>query len=456
MKNILVALAFFFAFQANSFSADVTALWPTAGQYPAYSRTASFSCDVNISSGDQRWMFSYKQVTGKQGIPPHNGGTYYGWDPGGGDPSKVIECYKFVDKPYCPEGYEWDGAELCKRKDPCSEKAGYYDNAGNPQIVQLSGPQGVYTGNAVDGKVPAEICLSGCSADPRAGYEYVGAVLKDGSYSVQGNPKYTGLSCGDRLRTPDFNYIAKSSPEYNCLTSGQNYGTVNGVVVCTGKTEPKEANGKTTVNTTANADGSKLETKTSSSISCTGAGSCVTTTTTTTTVINADGSRGASTTRTDQLVTQGMAGAGTNGTPQVDKSDPFCVTNPTSPMCKAGAFTGNCTSEPMCDGDPIQCATARAVHRIECKTPELGDPSTLPNGGTGDAIAEKKYDQPFSYTSLGSGGNCGSGMTFHAAGSSVTLDMTGFCAFLGYIRPIVILCAWMAAGFIVVGGIKNA
>lgn len=125
-------------------------------------------------------------------------------------------------------------------------------------------------------------------------------------------------------------------------------------------------------------------------------------------------------------------------------------------MCKSGSFSGNCGSEPICDGDAVQCATARAVFKMNCKQPELGDPSTLPNGGAGDPIGEKKVDDSFSYTPLGGSGSCPSPKTFHVGGKVVAFDYSAICSFATNIRAIVILCAWLSAGFIVFGlGGKN-
>lgn len=351
-------------------------------------------------------------------------------------PNKICEC---------PPGQK-PANGICVQQDPCQTKAGFYDNAGDPQIVQLPGPQGVYTGKAVDGKVPAEICISGCSANPRAGYDYVGAVMKDGTYAVQGNPKYSGASCGDRAKTPDYTPLSKTTPEYDCLSKGQNFGYVNGVVTCTSKTTPTEANGKTNTTTTSNPDGTKTETKIAQSMSCTGAGSCVTTTTTTTTVINADGSRGGSVTRTDYLNTQGTSGNGNSTGPQVDKSDPFCVSNPNSPMCKTGSFSGSCDAQPACEGDPVQCAVAIATWKTDCKTLKPGTPPT-----DTPAVVEKKVGNQFSATDLPGGSSCPNPRVLTIGGQSIAIEFTPICEFASAIRPVVILLGWIFAGYIVLG-----
>ncbi|MDX9943770.1 MAG: hypothetical protein RBS35_03140 [Azonexus sp.] len=267
---------------------------------------------------------------------------------------------------YCPDVTpKWDGAK-CIKPEPCESKAGQFDNGGAPDIVQLSGPDAVYTGAAQAGKIPSKICIDKCEADPRAGYNFSGAVNKDGSYVLQGNPKYTGSSCGVGTPNPvpDYKTVPKNSPEYDCAKAGKGFGTVNGAVMCTDPTTPTEGKGKTSTATKDNSDGTKTETKTNSSVSCSGDGSCTTTTTTTTTTINSDGSRGATDTKTESTT---KAGGGNGNGAGLDKSDPFCVQNPASPMCKEGAFSGSCSSGFTCDGDPAACASAKALQEHKCE-----------------------------------------------------------------------------------------
>lgn len=356
---------------------------------------------------------------------------------------------------YCPDTAPvFDGTKCVKDDNPCKSLKDTFDNGGSPSIVQLPGPSAVYTGKAVGGKVPSSICVNQCAADPRAGYEFSAGVGKDGNYTMQGNPKYTGETCGG-VQDESTSH-PKNTPEYDCLKSGRSYGYVNGSLLCTTPIDPTEnkSTGKSDTTTKSNADGTKTETKVSTNVSCTGDGSCVTTTTTTTTVINSDGSRGAPTTTTDTKITNAPPGS----EPKLDKTDPFCVSNPTSPICKNGKFSGSCDSPPSCDGDPVQCASAVAVFKLECKQPVLGDISTISNGGVGDDIGQRKLDtNSISYTSLGSSAGCPSPKSVSVMGRTVSLDYSSFCAFSSGIRAIVLLMAWVAAGYIVFGvGGKNA
>lgn len=347
-------------------------------------------------------------------------------------PNKMCEC---------PPGQKpVDGQ--CKQADPCEAKAGMFDNAGNPQSVQLSGPDGVYTGPAVGGKVPQSICINGCSANPRAGYNYVGATMKDGTYSVQGNPQYSGQSCGANSDVPNYKPVQKNTPEYDCASKGQGFGYVNGSVVCTGATTPNDSKGKTNTNVKTNADGTKTETTVNSTVSCNGAGACTTITTTTTTTINADGTRGPSTVTTDTSTKQG---GGDGQGSQLDKSDPFCVQNPNSPMCKSGAFAGSCTSEPACSGDPVQCAVAVASWRTDCKTMSPGTPTD------GPAVVEKKIGNQFASSDLPGAGSCPSPRTVSIGPYTIAVEFTPLCEFASALRPVIILLGWIAAAYIVLG-----
>lgn len=263
---------------------------------------------------------------------------------------------------YCPDATpKWNGT-ACVKREPCEDRAGQYDNGGSPGPVQLPGPDGVYSGSAVNGKIPATICINECQADPRAGYNFSGGVNKDGKYILQGNPKYSGQSCG--TSAPKYDNVPKTTPEYDCVKAGKGYGTANGVVVCTEPITPSEGKGNTTTSTKPNSDGTKTETTSNTSVTCAGDGSCTTTTTTTTTVINADGSKGATDTKTESTT---KAGGGDGSGSGLDKSDPFCVENPSSPMCKQGKFGGSCDSGFTCEGDPAACASAKALQEQKCE-----------------------------------------------------------------------------------------
>lgn len=454
----------FASFSFASTPSPVSALWPSPSQYPVYDRTASFSCGATIGPADPRWTFSTAMTTGDS-VPAHNGGTYYAWYPTSDGP--VNRCWKVVNQPYCPPDYKWDGADLCMPvlPDKCSGLyAGKFFNGGLNPLGQVSSSDLVGGDSEFSGKsspptdtVPALVCIDDCQADPRASKNFSGATFADGSWVFYGNPKFNGKQCGVSSSSPEppAKTIPKDSDEKKCIDSGKGFGYVNDVVVCTDPMKPTEAKGKTNTTVKSNSDGTKTETKTDTSVKCEG-GVCTTTTTTTKTIIGADGTRGDTTTSTDTQSTGGGGAPGSGGS-GLDKNDSFCQENPNSPICKSGSFSGSCGAEPVCDGDPVQCATARAVFKSECKQPVLGDLSTIPNSGVGEDIGQRKLDSTISYSSLGSSGACPSPRSVTVLGKSVSMDYSAFCGFSNGIRAIVLLMAWVAAGYIVFGvGGKNA
>lgn len=234
-------------------------------------------------------------------------------------------------------------------------------------------------------------------------------------------------------KTTPVKLVQKTSKEYDCLSAGKGYGYVNEMVVCT---TPSDKTGKASQTKEAkNPDGTTTKTAVEKSVSCTGAGSCTTTTTTTTTVYNADGSQASTKSETQRETSTGQGVEGTG----------FCKENPTSPMCKTGSFSGSCEAAPSCEGDPIQCATAKSTWETNCKTMKPGEIKEAPDVGT------KKIQQNFEHSELGGGGSCPAAKVITLFGKSTYFEMTPICEFASGIRPVVILLGWIAAGYIVMG-----
>lgn len=336
---------------------------------------------------------------------------------------------------YCPDSApSWNGSK-CVAKDPCASKGGLAvdDGSVGEKNTRLSmnfaiREDGNYVGQT--------FCSGGC----------LGAVTKEvgsigigmaGRYYNDFNASFSGQSCpppgvsvGPKT-TPGL--IQKTSKEYDCLAAGKSYGYVNEMVVCT---TPSDKSGKASQRKeTKNPDGTTTKTAVDKSVSCTGAGSCTTTTTTTTTVYNADGTQ-ASTKSESQKETSTGQGAEGSG---------FCKENPSSPICKTGSFSGSCEAAPSCEGDPIQCATAKATWETNCKTMKPGEIKEAPDVGT------KKIQQNFEHAELGGGGSCPAARAITLFGRSVYFEMTPICEFASGIRPVVILLGWISAGYIVMG-----
>lgn len=324
----------------------------------------------------------------------------------------------------------------CNCPDPCATKAGMWDNGGDPQSVNLPGPRPFYSGETnAKGEMPGTVCLNGCVADTT---QDRGDGMVAGSWwGFNMNPKYNGQSCTPGVQKPG-SPKPKDSPEKKCVDQGQGFGYVNDKVVCV---KPDSGSGTAKKSTeTKNPDGTTTKTDTVTNISCNAEGACSTTTTTTTTVINADGSVASTKTDTKKEDSQGNAATG-NG-----DGTGFCKENPTSPMCKSGSFTGSCAQAPACEGDPIQCATAKAVFETNCKTLKPGEPPT-----TTEPVGEKKHNLSFEVSELSGGGVCPADRFIQINGKMVHFELSVICQFAIMLRPIIIALAWLIAGYIVFG-----
>jgi len=325
---------------------------------------------------------------------------------------------------------------VCKPPNPCSSKAGWWDNGGDPQSVNLPGPLPFYSGES-GGKIgmPDTICINGCVADTTQ--DRGDGMSTSSWWGYNMNPKYSGKSCSPGDPKPGTSK-PKDSEEKKCVDKGMGFGYVNQNVICV---KPDTSSGSAKKSSeTKNPDGTTTKTDTVTNISCNAEGACTTTTTTTTTVINADGSTASTKTDTKKEDSQGNTGTGTaDGTG-------FCKENPNSPMCKSGSFNGSCAQPPSCEGDPIQCATAKAVFETNCKTLKPGDPPT-----TTDPVGEKKHNLSFEVTELSGGGVCPADRFIQINGKMVHFELSVICQFAIMLRPIIIALAWLIAGYIVFG-----
>lgn len=355
---------------------------------------------------------------------------------------------------YCPDSpnYHWDGSQ-CVVPDPCKSKSGQFDNGGNPQSVQLAGATW-YKIPTTDGKLPNPVCINGCYADPYAGYDFLG-MGGAGTYEFKGNPKYNGQSCSSSDATgKKTDSVQKNTPEYDCVNSGKAFGYFNGNVMCVDSTSKGGTATKST--TTTNNDGSKTQTDVKSTISCGADGKCSTTTTTTTTTYNSDGTVKGTDTQTKTEDSGGSAGGNGN------QKSSFCQENPDSPLCKTGSFGESCSGEPTCNGDPVQCATARAAWKTRCAlepTPAAvtagqtvldGDPAAS------DALKHTSVAMPtVDTTGGGSSGSCPADRVVNIYGDqNLKVPFSSLCAAADLMRVALLAVAGFAAAMIISGGIK--
>lgn len=293
-----------------------------------------------------------------------------------------------------------------------------------------------------DNYVGQELCSMNCRAMVT---KEVGAtgVGYGGRYYGTFNAKFDGTSC--QVDKPDTSKdtepakkYPKDSDEKKCVDKGMGFGYVNGNVMCV---KPDSVKGKDTKTTTQNnPDGTKTQTETKTTLSCDGA-VCTETTTTTTTIFNSDGS--VKDVKTDEKKTQKDNPNTPNKPP--GEGTTFCQENPSSPLCKTGSFGGSCGSEPACSGDPVQCATAKAVFEANCKTLKPGTPTE------GAPVGERKVQLNFNTVSVGAGGSCPADKTAVIHGITIRMPFTALCELASGVRPVVIALGWLVAGFIVFG-----
>jgi hypothetical protein len=217
-------------------------------------------------------------------------------------------------------------------KDPCEPKAGQQES---------------YFSAVASG---GDSCVGGCTVAMSGGECGQNATGQTGCF-YQGT--YTGASCdGSESGTGNAaDYDAPDTPEYDCIKSGQSWGTVNGQVVCVGKgtsgSSPTKSYSEGTKTTTKNADGTETTTQDPPKVVSTNTG--------------ADGNTKITETTTNS--------DGTITTKEADVKT-YCEANPDAAVCKEadkGSFTGDCSSGFMCNGDAAQCALAREVHQRNCE-----------------------------------------------------------------------------------------
>jgi hypothetical protein len=347
-----------FSFAADG---DIAAQWPSPSEYPTCSRTESFACTATCSGGSNKFNFIQTSKSGPTGgslSVPH-GVKYYGFNGGGTETG----CFVAPDKPYCPPSYSWDGADSCVPANPCSDRSGKYFNNGNgmESTANLVGGDGAFSGDTTGSKMPDTFCLKGCLAST----ENLDGGAAGTSWYGYGNPKFSGQKCSTGGTAPQTEATAKAppSPEYDCAKAGKGFGYVSGVVMCVPINKTQENTTKT--DTSNKPDGTKTQVKTDTAVKCDGV-TCTTTTTTTTIEFNSSGTQVGTSTGTNSTSKPDPSASGASGTGTKGDSS-FCAENPSSAMCKQGAFMGNCASGFTCEGDPAACASAKALQEQKCE-----------------------------------------------------------------------------------------
>lgn len=325
----------------------------------------------------------------------------------------------------CPpnQGWQLNGSQ-CVR-DACAAGELRYNG-----VCKVSCPYpgkgGPHTGQTYNGSgtAPATLCIDGCTYK-RAWTVQAGP----GAWGIEAGLS-TGASCSTGTVGTDSsgNPIAPASTNgtpavsageaaSKCIGKGQGWGTVNGVVVCDGGgagTTTERVESKTT-ESTPSVGGPTEKKSTETKTTCI-AGVCTSETTTTTD----PGTGGATTTSTSKETSSAAA---------------FCEKNPTDAKCVAAKKDEQskwCSEHP----DSVSCK--------DMGTPEDG------NEQVGTKAAGLSVVTP---VTMGVDMTCPADIALpHGAAFS----WTPICDVAGMLRPVVLVVAWLAAGLLVVGGLKGA
>lgn len=122
----------------------------------------------------------------------------------------------------------------------------------------------------------------------------------------------------------------------------------------------------------------------------------------------------------------------------------------------SGSSSGSCAIEPPCEGDPIQCAILRQSWLSRCYEPVSdGEAGSLVGGpaGVGSEIIEigQLDEGVFGLES----GSCPADQEITVFGSAIALPWSFACQLAGYMRPLILLMAYLQSAYIVVGAFRN-
>lgn len=258
----------------------------------------------------------------------------------------------------CPAGYNITGGG-----DACLKEITRSPDEICAMLGDLGGPgsKWLYKGSGLS------TCRGDCVFIPESsGYD------KTTGYTIAWGPLINqGISCGNTVETESTGY-ADSEPDKpadapHAGEKGYCPGQYNGATVwvkCASTTENTATKAaESTTSTASGATSGSTSTTTSGGTSTTKCDGATCTTTNKQTTFNADGSK------TEKETTSTV--------PQSD----YCKSNPSAAACKSSSWSGDCASGFSGDGDAVQVATARAVWEAKCEI------------GKRDSDAENKFNE---------------------------------------------------------------
>lgn len=226
-------------------------------------------------------------------------------------------------------------------------------------------------------------------------------------YYGTGSYNYTGATCNTGTTTPN----PTSIPPNTCDPATQTTGQVNGVTVCVPKNDTNNTNTTTSPPVTDPTTGN---TTTTTNVTNNNTTNNTTTTTTTTT-----------TTAPDGTVTQTENQTTTKSPPST-----FCQQNPTDPTCLKNSK--------FCEDNP---------ETLGCST--MG---TVEDGIVG---SQQRSIADITPKTIGGAGSCPAPITTSFMGRTITFTYDLPCQAAGMLKPLILALAWLGAGIIFIGGVKQ-
>lgn len=346
------------------------------GDYPACGKNNSPSFDTGPCCPAGAWKVT---IGGKYSC---SSGSGYSCPKDGGWTLSGQTC----SRPDCAPGETRDPSSGTCKPPPCPASGSVIGTASSKY-----GGSGSSNGGL--------ICISQCQVQASA------CAGNGSSYGCVGPFVATGQNCTSQSAPSP---ISPNDPRTTCIESGQAYGTVNGVVVCTPATSTNSTSTTTQTTTSSSSPSNPSTSQTNSHTQCED-GNCTTTTTQT------DPSTGVGTTTT---TTQG-------------KGD-FCAQNPKSPNCSGTSDQADYCAENPSSLGCLKSGTPTEGGKLEEKT--IGVSSITP-------------------VTLASNNSCPAPLTLPRGWGSI--DLKPACDLADLIRPLVLICAWLSAGLIVLGAFKS-
>lgn len=245
---------------------------------------------------------------------------------------------------------------------------------------------------------------------------------------------YTGQTSTSSADAAALSASASSSTSQTCPV-GQCPGTFNGVNTCLSCTATGGVSAVAGAKTQINPDGTKTQVNTTYNQS----GDTITTTTITT-----------------QINSSGVPGTSTTDIKTQDQKS-FCEQNGNLSICRESTFgSTDCSAQPVCTGDAIQCAIAGQLWQSRCARSALNDVYDAATSDAGKASDSASLSTATTDLSTGISTTrhlssaCVSDYPITVMGRTTTLPISNICPYINILGNIMVVLS-MYAAYLIVG-----